>query len=94
MLPYYRPAVSPRPAGETDAIVLTSARRNMEFASDTEQAADKAIARMGDFVYVIQGVAIEPGTAWNLVRSKKLDAAVRARLAQELTDANKLFLAR
>jgi hypothetical protein len=68
--------------------------RNMEFPGDLEQAADKESARMGDFVYVIQGIAIEPGTAWDLVRSKTLDATVRARLAQELTDANKLFLAR
>jgi Domain of unknown function (DUF4157) len=80
---------------DRDVIVLTSAHRNMEFAANLEIAgAGQATGRMGDFVYVVQGIAVEPGTAWDLVRSTSLDAAVRSRLAQELTEANKLWLAR
>ena len=79
-------------AGDRDVIVLTSAERNMEFAGKLETAGTHE--RMGDFVYVVQGIAVEPGTAWKLVNSTQLDAAVRARLAQELTEANKLWLTR
>lgn len=59
-------------AGDKEVIVLTSAHRNAEFSARFERHGE----RMSEFAYVIQGIAVEQGTAWELVKYRGLPADV------------------
>jgi hypothetical protein len=71
-------------AADKDVIILTSAERNAGFSAQLESGTNE---RFGDFAYVIQGIAVEPGTAWKLVETRGLPRSVvenapRIRLAR------------
>lgn len=58
---------------ERDFVILTSDYRNRMFNSLYETSGAE---RMSEFAYVIQGIAVEPGTAWELVEHAGLPAEV------------------
>jgi hypothetical protein len=60
-------------AASADVIILTSARRNAWFNNLIETTGGE---RFSDFAYVIQGIAVEPGTAWELVEAGRLERSV------------------
>lgn len=59
-------------ARDTEVIVLTSAHRNAEFSARLENTGE----RMSEYAYVIDGIAVEPGTAWDLVKHRGLPREV------------------
>jgi hypothetical protein len=69
-------------AGYADVILLTSAKRNAEFSRDLERGGG---IRLAETAYVIQDIAVERLTAWDLVSAGRLDAKF-------LTDANLIKL--
>jgi hypothetical protein len=69
-------------AAERDFIVLTSANRNIHFNTTIEMAGGE---RFSEYAYNIQGFAVEPGTAWELVEHHGLPASV-------VENAEKIYL--